>query len=116
MERRALIQALTGRIPVPLYENRAALKNAQGIKSFSQSETGIAHDRVADSAPESNASKVSERTKAWIRRLEQAGKRVARKSLALGVRTRRPLGGGEAGGIRAENVVWIFGSARTGST
>ena len=26
------------------------------------------------------------------------------------------MSGGEAGGIRAENVVWIFGTARTGST
>jgi len=26
------------------------------------------------------------------------------------------MGGGEAGGVRAENVVWIFGAGRTGST
>ena len=42
---------------------------------------------------------------AWIRRLKQAGPRIARR-----------LGREEAGGVRVENIVWIFGAGRTGST
>jgi Sulfotransferase family len=42
-------------------------------------------------------------------------RRVARKSRMLRIKARQ-LGRGEASGIRAENVVWIFGSAHTGST
>jgi hypothetical protein len=51
-------------------------------------------------------------------RLEQAGRRIVREGRGLGARARRRLlgGGGEAGGIRAENIVWIFGAGRTGST
>jgi hypothetical protein len=53
---------------------------------------------------------------AQARKLKRAGQRIARKGRALGIRVRRRLGGGEAGGIRPENVVWIFGAGRTGST
>ena len=53
----------------------------------------------------------------YARRLKQAWQRVARKGRALTKRARRlPIGGGEAGGIKPENIVWIFGSGRTGST
>ncbi len=51
------------------------------------------------------------------RKLEQVGRRIARKGrAALGRRARRRPGGEEVGGIRPENIVWIFGAGRTGST
>src|SRR5947209_7472995 len=53
---------------------------------------------------------------AQVRKLEWVGQRIAREGRTLGIRARRWLGGGEAGGIRAENIVWIFGAGRTGST
>ena len=54
---------------------------------------------------------------ARVRKLWRAGRRLARKSRALRIRTRLRLAGEEvAGGTRAENVVWIFGAGRTGST
>jgi hypothetical protein len=40
---------------------------------------------------------------------------VARKGRVLRARAWR-LSGGEASGVRAENIVWIFGAGRTGST
>ena len=53
----------------------------------------------------------------YARRLKQAWQRVARKGRALTKKARRlPTGGGEVGGIKPENIVWIFGTARTGST
>jgi hypothetical protein len=41
---------------------------------------------------------------------------LARKSRVLGIRIRRRLAGEESGGVRPENIVWIFGAGRTGST
>ena len=50
------------------------------------------------------------------RRLKQAERWIARKVRVFEVRTRRRSSGEEVGGIKPENVVWIFGTARTGST
>jgi hypothetical protein len=50
-------------------------------------------------------------------RLRRTRKRTARKGWrALEVTARRRLGGGEVGGVVPENVVWIFGFGRSGST
>ncbi|HVF01250.1 MAG TPA: sulfotransferase, partial [Rubrobacteraceae bacterium] len=55
--------------------------------------------------------------RAHARRLKQAWQRVTRKGRAPTKEARRlPIGGGEVGGIKPENIVWIFGSGRTGST
>ena len=86
---------------MPVFENRAALKVVRDIKGFFGADA--AHNGASGSSG------------ARVRKLEQAGRRVARKGRELRARLRRP-GGEEAGGIRPENVVWIFGSARTGST
>ena len=57
------------------------------------------------------------RSSAGIRSLKQAGgPRVARKGRGIVIRLRKRLGGGEAGGLRPENIIWIFGAGRTGST
>ena len=54
---------------------------------------------------------------AGIRSLKQAGgPRVARKGRGIVIRLRKRLGGGEGGGVRPKNIIWIFGSGRTGST
>jgi hypothetical protein len=127
---------LTGGIPkVPVFENRVELV-ARGIKAFLKVEAGLTRDEAAGTEPvpgggtgRAGASRASGRTlserspngRALSRqapRLEQAGRRLARKGRGLGIMARRRLlgGGGEASGIRAENIVWIFGAARTGST
>jgi hypothetical protein len=59
---------------------------------------------------------VSERTNALAQKLKRAWWRRARKGRVLAMRARSRLSSGEAGGIEAGNVVWIFGSGRTGST
>jgi hypothetical protein len=53
---------------------------------------------------------------AGIRSLKQAGQRVARKAREIVTGLREGLGEREAGGIRPENIIWIFGAGRTGST
>jgi Sulfotransferase family len=57
---------------------------------------------------------VPDRTSARIRKLRRLWRRAANKGRGLAVRARGRTSG--EGGIRAENVVWIFGSGRTGST
>ena len=51
-----------------------------------------------------------------VRSLKQAGLRMARKGRAIGVSAKRWLGRREAGGVKPENIIWIFGAGRTGST
>jgi hypothetical protein len=52
---------------------------------------------------------------AQARKLKRLVLRLVRKSRVLGIRARR-LVGKESGGVRPENIVWIFGAGRTGST
>jgi len=52
----------------------------------------------------------------YVRKLKQAWRRVARKGRTLVKKTYRLPAGREAGHIRPENILWIFGSGRTGST
>jgi hypothetical protein len=77
-----------------VFKNRVALEVVQGIK-------GLLGEKAGDTRSQ---------------RLKRVGQRIANEGRALRAKTRRRLGGGEAGGIRPENVVWIFGHARTGST
>ena len=87
----------------------------RGMKVFLRVEAGITRNGVTETVRgpgTSNASGLSARTRAQARKL----KRVARKGRALGIKAGRQLGGGEAGGVRPQNVVWIFGAGRTGST
>ena len=98
---------------MPVFENRVALEIARGIKVFLNVQAGVTRNGAAEIAPEPSASRESEASA----RLKQAGQRIARKGRALRTQARRQPGGEEVvGGIRAENVIWIFGAARTGST
>jgi hypothetical protein len=96
---------------VPVFENRVDIV-ARGIKMFFKLEVGITRGGVAEPASGPGTPKAPEQANG--RRLEQVGRLLARKGRVLGMRARQL--GGEAGGVRAENIVWIFGAARTGST
>ena len=61
------------------------------------------------------AAAVFGRTNSNVRKLEQTWRRAVKKGRILTIRARRRLSG-KTGGIKAENVVWILGSGRTGST
>ncbi len=103
---------------MPVFKNRLAFEVGRGIKVFLNLEAGVTHEGVAEPAPGTGVPKASDLF-GWAgtraRRLKQAGRRIARKSRAVGVRAQRPDGGGD-GGIKAENIAWIFGTGRTGST
>jgi Sulfotransferase family len=100
---------------VPVFENRVDLM-VRGVRVFFNVEAGVARNEVAKLVPRSSVSKASGQANAPPRSLDQAGRRIARKGLMIGIKARRQLSRGQISGIRPENVVWIFGSARTGST
>jgi hypothetical protein len=98
---------------VPVFENRVALEIARGIKVFLNVQAGVTRNGAAELAPKPSSSRES----GAPARLKQAGQRIASKGRVLRAQARRHPGREEvAGGVRAENVVWIFGAARTGST
>ncbi len=106
---------------MPVFENRVAFELVRGIKVFLNVKAGVTRDGVAEpvSGPgTSKASRASGRTEsARTRRLGRDVRRLARKGRAIGMRARRQLRGEKADGrLRAENIVWIFGAGRTGST
>lgn len=101
---------------MPVFKNLMAFEIARGIKAFLNVEAGVTRD-AGPAPPRPGASRASKRTGARNRGLERASQRVARRGRALGMRLQRWLAsGGEAPSIRPENIVWIFGAGRTGSS
>ena len=49
-------------------------------------------------------------------RFKRAWRRAVKGSKSLRPRTRRSSGAGDPGGLKPENIVWIFGTGRSGST
>jgi hypothetical protein len=94
---------------LPTYRNRTVLEIGRGLKAFLTLYAGLVRGEVPD--PERQS-----------RQLTQARSQIKRLQEQLSSEDRRPARsrGGltvtEAGGIKAENVVWIFGAPRTGST
>jgi Sulfotransferase family len=103
---------------VPIFENQVDLI-VRHTRVFLKLEAGIARNEASESVRSrrtSKASGVSGRTGAQARKLKRVGRRVVRKGRALGIKAGRKLGGREISGVRPENVVWIFGAGRMGST
>ena len=103
-----------------MFDNRSAVEIARGIRAFLNGEASVDRSGLPRSGSilGAKAIGVSAWTNARVRRLEQAGQRMVRKGRELGKKARRRLLGKEEadGGVRPENVVWIFGAGRTGST
>jgi hypothetical protein len=104
---------------VPVFENGTAFEIARAIRAFVNGEAGSTRRETPEPRSRPSAAKAPgawERIGTLVQRLERARQRVARKGWAIGgVRARR-VDGGEAGGVRPENIVWIFGAGRTGSS
>jgi hypothetical protein len=104
---------------VPVYENRIAFETAQGMKAFLRVEAGVTRAETAESTHGPGALNLdgaSVRNNTRIQRFKEAGSRLVRKGRALRARGRHRTRGEEPDGIRPENMVWIFATARTGST
>jgi hypothetical protein len=92
---------------LPTYRNRTVLEIGRGLRAFLDLYAGLVRGEVPD--PERQS-----------KQLAQARNQIKRLQKRLASKNRQPargdLTGTEAGGLKAENVVWIFGAPRTGST
>jgi hypothetical protein len=104
---------------VPTFENRVTFKIAQGIKAFLSVEVGIVRERIAELGNGSEAQESSGtpgQDDARAQGLNERENRRVGEGRPLGSRDRRGRSPEETDGIRPENMVWIFATARTGST
>jgi hypothetical protein len=107
---------------VPVLENRIAFEMARGLRTFLKVEAGTTRDNTAESMHVSGALKSggtsvpSVRNNTQVQRVKEAMSRMVRKGRAFKARDRQRTGGEKPDGIRPENLVWIFATARTGST
>jgi hypothetical protein len=102
---------------MPVLKSRTALELARGIKAFLRIEGGFTREAVPD--PELTV-------RVQARRLREAETRIAQQRRALKERERRitrlnvelarKAAGPETSGIHPKNIIWMFGTARTGST
>ena len=99
---------------MPVLKNRVAFKVARGINAFLNLEVGLTRGEAPDAGSDpANSGAVNPGA-----RIRWLGRRLAGRGRALA----RPVAAGDARGsaqgrrIRPENVVWIFGSGRSGST
>ncbi len=100
---------------MPVLKTSTVLEMVRGMKMFLDPKARSARDGIPESEARPAAAKapgVPVRTNSLARKLERAWRRAAEKGWRLAARARSE----GTGGIRGENVVWIFGSGRTGST
>jgi len=98
-----------------VFENGITFEVSQGMKAFPR--MGAARGTLADSGHASGALRsavASGRGVVRIQRFKEAGSRIVRKRGAL--RAQRRKGRAQIDGIGSDSVVWIFATARTGST
>jgi hypothetical protein len=101
---------------VPVFKKHFVFEVGRGIRVSLSLEAGVARDGASEAGSREKAPKspgASGRTGA--QRPEQAGRRIVQQGQKLERATRRSLTGAGAG-VRAENIVWIFGAGRTGSS
>lgn len=93
------------------YSNHTVLEIARGIKAFLSFRIGLTRGAVPDLA------RTERQLQAQTRKLKQAQRRVQEQERRIEQLQKQSNGLVEGdGGIDPENIVWILGSPRTGST
>ena len=96
---------------MPEYSNHAVLEIYRGIKAFLSLRMGLTRGEVPD--PET----VGHQLRTQTRKLEQARRRVQQQEQRIEQLQASVDAPAEShGGINPENMIWILGSPRTGST
>lgn len=103
---------------MPRYETRVVFEMMRGIKAFLSLETGVTRGAVQsfsqDSAHARKLAQAQQRLSEKNTSLREARRLAATKDREL-AQLKRDLAAAD-GHIKAENLIWIFGTARTGST
>ena len=99
---------------MPVFKNHWAFEVARGIRVFLNVEAGVARDGASEAGSKTNAPKVSgEVGRIGVQRVEEVEQRIVQQDQDLGRSARRSL---TSAGVKPENIVWIFGAGRTGSS
>ena len=91
---------------MPVYRQNVILEVARGIKAFLNFEAGLTRGQVPEDGEQSRKLQQARR---W---LEDRNRQVAELEKKL----KENKSGAPAGDLKPENVVWMFGTARVGST
>jgi len=91
---------------MPVYRQNVILEVARGIKAFLNFEAGITRGEVPEGG------RLSQNLEQAHRWLEDRNRQIAELEKKL----RENKSGAQAGDLKPENVVWMFGTARVGST
>jgi len=116
--RRRLIPALrwtpgspvTRIVPVPVFRNHSVVEILRGVKAFLNLDVGVTRGPAPDSR------RLERRVRDQDRELREARQRLREQAREIEESRRSARGERRASAIRPENVVWVFGSPRTGST
>ena len=96
---------------MPEYKSHTVLEIARGIKAFLSFRTGLTRVAIVD--PE----RAERQLRTQARKLEQARRRLRKQErLIEWLRSPDNAPAKDSGEINPENIVWILGSPRTGST
>ncbi len=107
---------------MPVYRSRVVVEIARGVKAFLELNAGLVRGMVPE--PERESKQLRHRLKRARKRLsyrrhqlEQLQERLADKDRELErLREKRPETNVQTSKVKPENVVWIFGFGRSGST
>lgn len=94
---------------MPVFKNRTVFEIARGVRAFLNLEAGVVRGEALD-GPGSGV--VRAPGDGELGRIKQRLAEAERENARLSTK----LAAADNGGIKPENLVWIFGSARTGST
>ncbi|MGI8860224.1 MAG: hypothetical protein ACR2HO_08750, partial [Rubrobacteraceae bacterium] len=100
---------------MPVLKNRVAFEVARGIKAFLNVELGLIRGETPGAESGLTDAKADTREKdTRVRQLGQIGRRLAGRARTVA----EPAAGDGAqdNRVRPENMIWIFGSGRSGST
>jgi hypothetical protein len=90
---------------MPLYRVRNVIE-ARGIKAFFNLDTGVTRGPLPSNVPHSGEQK----------ELQQARREIADKDRELARLQTQSVGEDPKGHIRPENIIWLFGTGRSGNT
>ena len=99
---------------MPVFKSRTAVGLARGVKAFLNIEVGVTRGEVpgAVAAPRLTEARP-------VKKLGRAGRRMLGKVRGVAEERALPVANdkvGRSGGVKPENMIWIFGTGRSGST
>ncbi len=100
---------------MPIFRNASALEIARGIKAFLNLEAGFTRGKVPEPGGSERLRVQTQKLNQTQRQLEQRRRQLENKDNKI-ARLEKQLGTPENGGINPENIIWILGTGRSGST